>query len=1198
MKVNDKAADQIINGFITTGILKSLGDAVSIQDTDFKILYQNQAQIDLNGHHVGEYCYKAYPNKDGVCEGCPLAISLKDGKVHKAEITTNDEKLTVEITSSALKDSAGKIVAGIEVIRDITKRKKTEEALKHYSDNLEDMVKARTLELAEANKQLTQEIAEHKTTDHTLKESEERYKRIANAVTDYTYTVRVEDGKPVETTHCVACSVVTGYTLEDFSADPYLWIKMVIDEDHDLVRRQAGEILSGEFPPSVEHRIIRKDGVVRWVESNLLPNHDMQGNLFSYDGIVQDITGRKQAEERLKESKEKYRLLFDTFSDPVCLYDLNGNILLMNNAGAAGLGRKPKELIGLSLYSFFPDISGVIAERIQQILESSKGIESEDMVILPPNHKRWFKSNHQPVRDKNGKIYAVQTISYDITEKKRAENILRDIAEKISIETGENYFHSLTKFISKELGNEYTLIGELDYTGYKIKTVSVFAKGEIIDNMEYNLVNTPCENVVGKAACFYPDNVQALFPEDKLLVDMGVNSYAGIPLFASDGQPIGIIVTLGSVPIDEGDSERTISLLQIFSARASSELERINAERALRNSEEKYRGLYNDALDMIHIVDKNGKIIDANEIELATMGYTKEEYTGKDLLDIIARDYRQYSKQALEQVLNGNKIAAFETVFVTSKGKQIIVEVNAVPEIIDGEVVSVRAIIRNITERKRVEKELSESKNRFRRLSEATFEGILIHDKGKIIDANHAFSEMFGYEHAEISGMNAFQLIAPDLREQVLEIVQSEYEHPYETVGVKKDGTSFPFEIQAKMLQLEGMKIRVAVCRDITERKKAEKTLRFLSLVTEQISDAVITTNLAYEITYANQAFQHLYGYSVEEILGRSPEILNVESTSEKIQNDIYQAVSSGGIWRGELLNRKKDGSTFHCGLLVFPLHDENGKIFAYTGIQRDISERKNAEQEKERFISELANKSRELEQVVYATSHDLRTPLVNIDGFSKELEKSVSEITAAMERDDVPSDLKEKFSTISTDEIPEALKYISLSISKMDSLLSGLLKLSRLGRAELTMKELDMNNMLSDVSNIFMALLKKTGTKLEISDLPSCIGDERQVSHIFSNLIDNAIKYLDPDRPCHIRISGKRESGQSIYCVEDNGVGIAAEHQEKIFDLFKQLDPSQHKGEGLGLTIVRKAVERLQGNICLESKSGQGSKFFIALPA
>ena len=666
-----------------------------------------------------------------------------------------------------------------------------EEELHKYRNQLEDMVEERTLELAAANEQLKKEIEDRHWTEEALKKSKERYRRITNAITDYTYTVRIENGKAVETTHCAACFSVTGYNFEEFAADPYLWIRMVAEEDHNHVRQQAEEVLSGSFPEPLEHRITRKDGAVHWVESTLSPNYDVHGNVISYDGIVRDITERKLSEKAI--------------------------------------------------------------------------IESED---------------------------------------------------------------------------------------------------------------------------------------------------------------------------------------------------------------------------------------------------------------------------------------------------------------------------------------------RFRRLSEATFEGIMIHDKGRILDANQTLSRIFGYEHSETIGMDGLQLIAPDSRSQVLEMIRSENEKPYETVGLKKNGSMFPIEIHARMILFKDQKIRVAACRDITERKKAEKTLRFLSLVTEQISDSVITTNLDYEITYANQSFQRLYGYSAEEILGKSPDILNAETASEDIQQEIYEAVSTGGVWRGELLNRRKDVITFHCGLLVFPLHDENGKIFAYTGIQRDITERKKAEQERERLNAELSSKNNELEQVVYATSHDLRTPLVNIDGFSKELKKSVSELFSALGRDDVPSDLKEKVSAISNNEIPEALKYISLSISKMDSLLAGLLKLSRLGRAELIIKELDMNKLISDVSTIFKALLNKTGIKLEISDLPNCMGAERQVSQIFSNLIDNAMKYLDPDRPCIIRISGRLENSHSIYCVEDNGIGIAREHQERIFNLFQQLEPSKHKGEGLGLTIVRKAIERQQGKIWLESESGRGSNFFISLPS
>ncbi len=131
---------------------------------------------------------------------------------------------------------------------------------------------------------------------------------------------------------------------------------------------------------------------------------------------------------------------------------------------------------------------------------------------------------------------------------------------------------------------------------------------------------------------------------------------------------------------------------------------------------------------------------------------------------------------------------------------------------------------------------------------------------------------------------------------------------------------------------------------DITERRKAEKEIRSLSLIAEQVSDSMLTTNLNFEITWANKSFQSLYGYSSREILGKSPDFLNVEPTAKQIQNDINQAISSGQVWKGEVLNKRKDGSTFPCELLIFPVVDEGGNIFAYAGHQRDITNRKRAE--------------------------------------------------------------------------------------------------------------------------------------------------------------------------------------------------------------------------------------------------------------
>jgi PAS domain S-box-containing protein len=149
-----------------------------------------------------------------------------------------------------------------------------------------------------------EERTKHKLTEKSLIESKERYRRITAAISDYIYKVRVENGMPVETTHGEACSIVTGYTSEDFLSDPHLWLRMVLKEDQDLVRKQAGEALAGHPAKPAEHRIVRKDGQIRWVESTIVPNYNAQGNLLSYDGILRDITERKNIEAQLLHSQK------------------------------------------------------------------------------------------------------------------------------------------------------------------------------------------------------------------------------------------------------------------------------------------------------------------------------------------------------------------------------------------------------------------------------------------------------------------------------------------------------------------------------------------------------------------------------------------------------------------------------------------------------------------------------------------------------------------------------------------------------------------------------------------------------------------------------------------------------------------------------------------------------------------------------
>ncbi|MGB0911118.1 MAG: sensor histidine kinase [Nitrospirales bacterium] len=182
-------------------------------------------------------------------------------------------------------------------------------------------------------------------------------------------------------------------------------------------------------------------------------------------------------------------------------------------------------------------------------------------------------------------------------------------------------------------------------------------------------------------------------------------------------------------------------------------------------------------------------------------------------------------------------------------------------------------------------------------------------------------------------------------------------------------------------------------------------------------------------------------------------------------------------------------------------------------------------------------------------------------------------------------------------EEIPEALRYIRAGAEKINYVLSGILRFSRLGRIALNTEPLNINAMVANIATVMEFQLKEKGVLLQIDDLPDCIGDEILVSQVFSNLIENAYKYLDPARPGVIRVSGKIKEGLSIYAVEDNGIGIQEDYQGKIFEMFHRLDPTEGSGEGLGLTIVRRIIERHQGEVWVESDYGIGTTFSLSLP-
>lgn len=226
----------------------------------------------------------------------------------------------------------------------------------------------------------------------------------------------------------------------------------------------------------------------------------------------------------------------------------------------------------------------------------------------------------------------------------------------------------------------------------------------------------------------------------------------------------------------------------------------------------------------------------------------------------------------------------------------------------------------------------------------------------------------------------------------------------------------------------------------------------------------------------------------------------------------------------------------------------------------------------------------------------------MNIQGFSRELQALCRDLETTLKGEPTSGDAGAKLDSLLCNEIPEALHYIAAGVSRMDLLLAGLLRFSRLGKAELSPVLLDMGKLLQGVLKHLQSQInqrsEQNGLTLEVGELPPCNGDRLQIEQLFANLLDNALKYLRKDRPGVIKVAGYRRENEAVYVVEDNGIGIAPEHCEKIFSLFYRLNPAGSDGEGLGLTIARKVIERHQGRIWVESVPGEGSRFFVSLPA
>ncbi len=500
---------------------------------------------------------------------------------------------------------------------------------------------------------------------------------------------------------------------------------------------------------------------------------------------------------------------------------------------------------------------------------------------------------------------------------------------------------------------------------------------------------------------------------------------------------------------------------------------------------------------------------------------------------------------------------------------------------------------------------------------------LLVDQTGTIVEFNQRATALFGWSRQEAVGQQLEILLPEKLRQTHVPLRNAFIAQPdaramaagRELVGQAKDGSQVPVEVTLSPVRFGGQMHTVASIRDVSLRRgmqiEREELIAQLRKQSELNRELATRYRALYEcgavgfgavdpqgkFLECNEAYAKMVGYTTQEVLAMSVQDLN--HPNDRGQAGNFMAEMQAGTRESYNVIKqylRKDGNTVWVDVTGAALRDDDGKLLAIIGISLDITERVEIAQSLEASERRLREANKELESIVYVASHDMRSPLVNLQGFSSQLAASVRKLQPLLAK--LPESEQQQAKVVLGEEVPEAVGFIASSTRKMDGLIKGLLQLSRLGRAPLQLKQLDMNRLIAETVGATQYVLNQQGVSVEAGDLPACWGDETQLGQVFSNLLDNAVKYRDPSRPALISVLGEVVGEYAAYTVQDNGIGIAADHQKQVFEIFHRLAPDGAvPGEGLGLSVVKRIVDRHEGDIRLVSQPAVGSRFTVFLP-
>lgn len=712
---------------------------------------------------------------------------------------------------------------------------------------------------------ISHDITNRKKAEDKLKESEEKFREIAENIEEVFWIIDIKMNQVIYISP--AYEEIWGLSCKSLYENPKSWIDSIHPDDRERAMNMLFDKTQNVYigNKDLEYRIIRPDNEVRWISGKGFPIFNESGELYRIVGIARDITNLKKAQEAIKVSENYYRTIFENTGTITLIVEEDTTISLINSECENFTGYSKEELEGKKSWTeFIPN-----KDNLEKMNEYQH-LRRVDPNLAPRNYESQFI-------DKNGNIKdAFITVSIipgtnkslvsllDITDKKKSRKALRESEQK---------YRQLVE-------NAHEGIGSIDSEG-----IITFVNPRMAEMLGY----TVSEMSEKHASSFI--NIKLAEGMKKYLEspDETLKGPYDIEFIKKDGEMIYTRIETSFIIDENGNKKGILALVADIT-------ERKKAEEEIKESEEKFREVFNNANDMIflyHLTENMmpGNFIEVNNVACEKLGYNIDEMCNLTLLDITSLEDNSKMNETQEKMLNGEiqekmsngEIVIFDAGLLSKDGQKIPIEISSHIFKLKNNTVGL-SIARDITERMKAENEIKESEEKFRNIFNSANDSIFLHKisddgkPGKFIEVNDVACKTFGYSRDEFLKMTPKDIVSPregdDVFKRGAKLIEKEH-NTFESKDITKEGLEIPMEINSHLITLKGKKLVLSVSRDITERKKAENALKesenYMKKILATIQTGIVVIDAkTKEIIDVNKAAIELIGATKYEIIGKT----------------------------------------------------------------------------------------------------------------------------------------------------------------------------------------------------------------------------------------------------------------------------------------------------------------------------------------